>query len=150
MSVPVVVSEELARDRNYTPVSGGVSISDDARVINLRMRDNTGRLLVETEADDGVAASITPNEVTAIETGIALTYGSNLSWFNVINDDFEDDVWVRFGSITASTSSTIAFKVKPGEVLDVGGQRMPSGITEVVLTTNPTKSASCRVGAGLA
>src|SRR3970040_1552890 len=140
-------SETFAIYKNFRNAAGGVDPDDIEQLVNIRVRKSDGRLLVET--DFGRVASIEPHEVTAVDTGTAVTFGSSIVWFNMINDDSADNIYLRLGSVVASTNTVLAFKVKPGEGLDISVQRLVSNTSELVLTTLPGKTAVARLGIGL-
>ena len=138
--------EVFVIDRNYRNGVGGVNIDDDNDIINLRMRKLSKRLLIETGP---VATDLVPDEFLVDENGVPLTFASPLKWLGVANDDTTDPVWVRLSSLSGSTVSTVAFKVKAQELLDFDVDRIIDGITQVSLKTDVGTVASCRVFAGM-
>lgn len=151
MGVPTTeYGETLVQDGNYRHGLGGQSTTDESKIVNVQVRGDTKRLLVETVSEaNAVVADLTWNEVVVISSGLSLSFISPLRWISFINDDDLDDVYVRLGSFVATTNSTLAWKLKPGESFHFNQEMIPANTTGLILTTLPTKMAIVRVGVGL-
>lgn len=90
-----------------------------------------------------------PNEIVATELGVALTFGSFLTWLDVVNDDDADAVWVTLNGGQPTTDSTKGHKLDPGGALSLGSDRIPGSVNRLMFTTETGKLAKCRIAAGL-
>lgn len=140
--------EVLGMDANFRNAMGGIAAEDKNHIVNARFRKATGHLLVES-SNALQSQSLFFKEVTAVEAGATVSYGASVAWVNFINDDNQDDAWIRLGSLVATTDSSLAYRLHPGDVLDLDGPRLPVNLTEAVLTTLPGKMVVVRVSAGL-
>lgn len=143
--------ETLKIDANFRNAVGGVADDDPNYILNARIRKASGRILVETEGSSGSIQSVSLyfNEVVATGAGVTVSYGAAVTWVNFINDDDLDDVWIRLGVGAATTASSLAYRLRPGDVLDLDAARLPPNLSQAILTTLPSKLASVRVSAGL-
>ena len=152
MSVPYLHSEVLVQDGNFRTGIGAQSSSDVEKILNCLVRDDTKRLLVETLGDQNHSNPLTLywNEVTVTGAGITISFAGAIRWLSLTNDDNVDDVFMRVGSLTPSTSITTSWRLKAGEAFDIPAERIPVGTSTLALICAPTKVAIVRIGAGLA
>ncbi len=108
---------------------------------------------INTIISSGINSLVPPvaiitKQITAVDTGTGLTFASGLTFLDVQNDDKKDSIWVRLGSLVASTDSDVAVRINAQESLELFKHQLPLDTKDIVLSTFPGITVPVRILAG--